>query len=226
MTPKLRRKTRRQESKETAPKGRRRTKRLTSTNAGKRRRDHSLASERLWAAIEILEANGTHYLIRWDGTDPATGAPYEPTWEPHDFVTSGLEAAWKETIAARDDVAGHIGHEAQPHKEASTDSLLVGSQGASDTGSQINDNLANNTMTASNETSGSHQYNSAGVSDTNNNVVPIRYILIYYTDYVYTECERYRFNCVGLATYFNCSVLNFNCERKRVFYTHRKNYAT
>jgi hypothetical protein len=168
MTPKLPRDTRKQESKKPAQKGRRRTQRFTHTKARKSQSTHSLASKRLWAAERIDEDNGTHYLIRWDGTDPATGAPYEPTWEPHDFVTSGLEAAWKETISARDDVAGHIGHEGQPHKEASTDSLLVGSQGASDTGSQINDNLANNTMTASNETSGSHQHNSAGVSDTNN----------------------------------------------------------
>jgi hypothetical protein len=169
MTPKLPQDTRKQESKRPAQKGRRRTQRFTHTKARKSQLTHSLASKRLWAAERIEEDNGTHYRIRWEGTDPATGDPYEPTWEPHDFVTPALEAAWKETIAARDDVAGHIAHHAQPHREASTDSLHVMSQDcASNTGSQINDNLSNKTMTASNEASGSHQQVSVGVNDTDN----------------------------------------------------------
>jgi hypothetical protein len=69
-----------------------------------------------------------------------------------------LETTWRDTSGIK-----------LSHTEASTDSLLVGSQAlTSDTSSQINDNLANNTMTASNEASGSYQHNSAGVNDTNN----------------------------------------------------------
>jgi hypothetical protein len=114
MATKLPRNTRKQKSKNFAQKGRRRTKRFSYTNADKPQRGRSLASEIYWAAIEILEDNGTHYRIRWDGTDPATGSPYEPTWELHEFVTPDLEEKWKETIAAQSAVAGHT----ESHGEA------------------------------------------------------------------------------------------------------------
>ncbi|KZV78108.1 hypothetical protein EXIGLDRAFT_634587 [Exidia glandulosa HHB12029] len=35
---------------------------------------------KLWDAIEILDERGREYLINWDGTDPATGKQWEPTW--------------------------------------------------------------------------------------------------------------------------------------------------
>ncbi|KAH8704449.1 hypothetical protein GQ44DRAFT_630364, partial [Phaeosphaeriaceae sp. PMI808] len=53
-----------------------------------------------WAATRILQDNGTHYLVEWDGIDLAIGSPYEPTWEPHNFVTPALEVEWEETMAA------------------------------------------------------------------------------------------------------------------------------
>jgi hypothetical protein len=111
MTPKLPRNTRKQRSKKPAQNGRRQTPQLTYTDAEKPQSNHSLASEKLWAAIKITDDNGTHYRIRCASTDPATGALYKPTWEPHHFVTPDLEAEWKETIVARDGVAGHIGHD-------------------------------------------------------------------------------------------------------------------
>jgi hypothetical protein len=79
-----------------------------------------------WAAIKILKDNGTHYLVEWDGIDPATGSPYEPTWEPHDFVTPALEAEWKETMAARSAVAGHTQSQVQSYGEAGDRALSPG----------------------------------------------------------------------------------------------------
>jgi hypothetical protein len=52
------------------------------------------------------------------GHRPRTGRPYEPTWEPHDFVTPALEAEWKEIIAARSTVTGHTHSQAQSFGEA------------------------------------------------------------------------------------------------------------
>ncbi|KAH8723287.1 hypothetical protein GQ44DRAFT_774117 [Phaeosphaeriaceae sp. PMI808] len=86
---------------------RRRTTQPACPNAFEPERDRSPASETFWAATGILEDNGTHYLVEWDGVDPATGSSYEPTWEPHDFVTPALEAEWKETKAAQSRVQSY-----------------------------------------------------------------------------------------------------------------------
>ncbi|KAH8696898.1 hypothetical protein GQ44DRAFT_733544 [Phaeosphaeriaceae sp. PMI808] len=98
---------------------RRRTTPPAYKNASQPEQDHSPASETFWAATRILQDNGTHYLVEWDGIDPATSSPYEPTWEPHDFVTPALEAEWKETIAAQSAVARHTQGQAQSYGEAS-----------------------------------------------------------------------------------------------------------
>ncbi|KAH8726731.1 hypothetical protein GQ44DRAFT_725910 [Phaeosphaeriaceae sp. PMI808] len=86
-------------------------------NASQPEQDHSPASETFWAATRILQDNGTHYLVEWDGIDPATSSPYEPTWEPHDFVTPALEAEWKETMAAQSAMARHTQSQAQSYWE-------------------------------------------------------------------------------------------------------------
>lgn len=56
-------------------------------------------SGELWDAIEILDERGQpgsgQYLIRWEGLDPDTGEPWEPTWERRRDVTMGLAAEWK-----------------------------------------------------------------------------------------------------------------------------------
>ncbi|KAH7394827.1 hypothetical protein BKA66DRAFT_438626 [Pyrenochaeta sp. MPI-SDFR-AT-0127] len=86
-------------------------------NAIEPERGRSPASETFWAATGILEDNGTHYLVEWDGVDPATGSSYEPTWEPHDFVTPALEAEWKETKAAQSGTARYTQSRVQSYGE-------------------------------------------------------------------------------------------------------------
>jgi hypothetical protein len=97
---------------------RRRITQLAHTNASEPHRDHGPASEIFWAARRILKDNGSCYLVEWEGIDPGTGRPYEPTWEPHDFVTPALEAEWEEIIAARSTVTGHTRSQAQSFEEA------------------------------------------------------------------------------------------------------------
>ncbi|XP_014550392.1 hypothetical protein COCVIDRAFT_31852 [Bipolaris victoriae FI3] len=105
---------------------RRRTTRLAYTNASEPYRGHGPASEKFWAARRILKDNGTRYLVEWEGIDPATGRLYEPTWEPHDFVTPALEAEWKEIIAARSTVTGHTHGQAQSFGEADSQIQSLG----------------------------------------------------------------------------------------------------
>lgn len=97
---------------------RRRTTRLAYTNASEPYRENRPASEKFWAARRILKDNGSHYLVEWEGIDPATGRLYKPTWEPHDFVTPALETEWKGVIATQSTVAGHTHSRAQSFGEA------------------------------------------------------------------------------------------------------------
>jgi hypothetical protein len=101
-----------------APNKRRRTTRLAYTNVSEPHRAHGSASETFWAARRILKDNGSCYLVEWEGIDPGTGRPYDPTWEPHGFVTPALEAEWKEIIAARSTVIRHTRSQAQSFGEA------------------------------------------------------------------------------------------------------------
>ncbi|KAB2100096.1 hypothetical protein AG0111_0g11708 [Alternaria gaisen] len=97
---------------------RRRTTRLALTDASEPYRAHVSASEVFWAATRILEDNGTRYLVEWEGIDPGTGRPYEPTWEPHNFVTLALEADWKKAIAAQSTATRRVHNQAQSFEEA------------------------------------------------------------------------------------------------------------
>lgn len=56
--------------------------------------NEAATEEPYWLAIEILQENQTKFLIRWEGTDPTTGLPYEPTWEPKRNANEELRAAW------------------------------------------------------------------------------------------------------------------------------------
>ena len=102
----------------TLAQNKRRRTRLAYTNASEPCQGNGLASEKFWAARRILEDNGSRYLVEWEGIDPATGRSYKPTWEPHDFVTSALEAEWKEIVAARSTVTEHTHSQAQSFGEA------------------------------------------------------------------------------------------------------------
>ncbi|OWY49423.1 zn2 cys6 DNA-binding protein [Alternaria alternata] len=111
-------KKRRRTSNTPAQSKRRRTTRLALTDASGPYRAHASASEVFWAATRILEDNGTRYLVEWDGIEPGTGRPYEPTWEPHNFVTLALEADWKKPIAAQSTATRRIHNQAQSFEEA------------------------------------------------------------------------------------------------------------
>lgn len=40
----------------------------------------SIDPDRYWTAETILDEDRTRYRIKWEGIDPKTGRPYEPTW--------------------------------------------------------------------------------------------------------------------------------------------------
>ncbi|KAL4241695.1 hypothetical protein ABKN59_000760 [Abortiporus biennis] len=53
-----------------------------------------------YEAIEILAENGKGmYLVKWAGTDPKTGRPWEPSWSAKRDCTSQLLSTWKEKKA-------------------------------------------------------------------------------------------------------------------------------
>ncbi|KAF4310494.1 hypothetical protein GTA08_BOTSDO12670 [Botryosphaeria dothidea] len=58
------------------------------------RKTHQKAT---WPATRILEESRTKYLIEWRGSDPATGAPWPPTWEPKAFANAALVNQWLES---------------------------------------------------------------------------------------------------------------------------------
>ncbi|RYP34866.1 hypothetical protein DL766_002764 [Monosporascus sp. MC13-8B] len=57
-------------------------------------------SEDWWEIKDIigerLHRGVVHYLVQWEGTDPRTGQPYEPGWEPSKNVTEAAISAWRE----------------------------------------------------------------------------------------------------------------------------------
>ncbi|RYP23521.1 hypothetical protein DL765_001035 [Monosporascus sp. GIB2] len=57
-------------------------------------------SEDWWEIRDIigerLHRGVVHYLVEWEGTDPRTGQPYEPGWEPSKNVSDAAISAWRE----------------------------------------------------------------------------------------------------------------------------------
>ncbi|KAF1830532.1 hypothetical protein BDW02DRAFT_633583 [Decorospora gaudefroyi] len=45
---------------------------------------------------ERTRRGGRQYLIKWKGTDPDTGSAYENSWEPEEYATAALIAAWEQ----------------------------------------------------------------------------------------------------------------------------------
>ncbi|KAF2202550.1 hypothetical protein GQ43DRAFT_368875, partial [Delitschia confertaspora ATCC 74209] len=43
-----------------------------------------------YAADIILAEKDGKYLIKWQGRDPKTKKPYEPTWEPKGYANRAL----------------------------------------------------------------------------------------------------------------------------------------
>ncbi|GAA5967457.1 hypothetical protein JCM21900_004839 [Sporobolomyces salmonicolor] len=52
-------------------------------------------SEGYWEAIEIIGETANKYWIVWAGTNPDTGEPWKPTWEPKENATVALVSTWK-----------------------------------------------------------------------------------------------------------------------------------
>lgn len=72
-----------------------------------------------WPASRILKDNDTHYLVEWDGVDLVTRTPYQPTWEPHSFVTPALESEWKANLTQSSSAKTHShGHTQDGRQEA------------------------------------------------------------------------------------------------------------
>ncbi|RYP60926.1 hypothetical protein DL770_009887 [Monosporascus sp. CRB-9-2] len=53
-----------------------------------------------WEIKDIIDERRhrgvVQYLVQWEGTDPGTGQPYEPGWEPSKNVTKAAINAWRE----------------------------------------------------------------------------------------------------------------------------------
>ncbi|KAF1847931.1 uncharacterized protein K460DRAFT_333448 [Cucurbitaria berberidis CBS 394.84] len=56
-----------------------------------------------WEAEDILEerirGGKRQYLIKWKGTDPATGQDYSPSWEPEEYANELLVVSWEQEKA-------------------------------------------------------------------------------------------------------------------------------
>ncbi|GAA5889385.1 hypothetical protein JCM5296_006346 [Sporobolomyces johnsonii] len=52
-------------------------------------------SQGYWKAVEIIGETANKYWIVWAGTDPDTGEPWKPTWEPKENATAALVSTWK-----------------------------------------------------------------------------------------------------------------------------------
>lgn len=59
------------------------------------RRPAAPPSSAWYAARAILDETDTHYLISWEGSDPGTSAPFEPSWQPKRNASAALVRAWK-----------------------------------------------------------------------------------------------------------------------------------
>ena len=93
----------------------RRTKRKHSGEATDPRKKYKALSSSLPEPVEtdgespsefhpieaILEEKGRKYKIQWKGTDPETGRPYKPTWEPKENANEEAVQDWKDRKAAR-----------------------------------------------------------------------------------------------------------------------------
>jgi hypothetical protein len=51
--------------------------------------------ETLWKVIEIIDEKKKAYLVKWEGVDPETNKPWDPSWVPKHDCTDDLVAAWK-----------------------------------------------------------------------------------------------------------------------------------
>ena len=73
----------------------------------------------LWTARAILAEKVVkgkkHYLIDWEGTDPATGEPYEPSWGNH--CTEALLKEWRRQRTARGSRTPSPSREDEPPSE-------------------------------------------------------------------------------------------------------------
>ncbi|KDQ08112.1 hypothetical protein BOTBODRAFT_38215 [Botryobasidium botryosum FD-172 SS1] len=65
--------------------------------------DSQSRSEQTWEVTKILKERKDEYLVEWEGVDPATDKPWEPTWIPREnIVTKELIDNWnREKQAAR-----------------------------------------------------------------------------------------------------------------------------
>ncbi|KAF4544082.1 Chromo domain-containing protein [Lasiodiplodia theobromae] len=55
----------------------------------------ALETPEFYEARAIIDEEGSQYLIDWEGVDPATGAAYEPTWEPKRSANAALKREWE-----------------------------------------------------------------------------------------------------------------------------------
>ncbi|KAK8173403.1 class II histone deacetylase complex subunits 2 and 3-domain-containing protein [Phyllosticta citrichinensis] len=63
-----------------------------------KRVDPSTAPDKFFPARAILDEDtfARKYLVDWEGLDPTTGEPFEPTWEHYEFCTEDLINEWEQ----------------------------------------------------------------------------------------------------------------------------------
>ena len=59
-------------------------------------------NETLWSVLEIIKEDKKRYLVKWEGIDPDTGKPWDPSWVPKRDCTDDLIYEWKVTKAKKD----------------------------------------------------------------------------------------------------------------------------
>lgn len=57
---------------------------------------HSDDSDTLWNAVCILAEKGNLFLVKWEGTDDATGEPWPDSWVVKEDCTDPLIKEWHE----------------------------------------------------------------------------------------------------------------------------------
>ncbi|KAF9500273.1 hypothetical protein BDN71DRAFT_1194826 [Pleurotus eryngii] len=51
--------------------------------------------ENLWEVLEITAERSNSYRVKWAGTDPTTGKPWQQSWVPKHDCTPELVSSWK-----------------------------------------------------------------------------------------------------------------------------------
>lgn len=52
--------------------------------------------DEFWPVLQIIEESARQFKVEWVGIDPATGAPWPPSWVPKSDCTDDIVVKWRE----------------------------------------------------------------------------------------------------------------------------------